>query len=321
MTLQRPEHTGAGPLPLFKKYRVFFVTSDSSEVKQIKLSMLRKGFLTLLAILLIIAASAHFLVSSLGSNKSNKELTAEVQRLRKENQAQKFHIQRFSDQLTLLNQQMEKLQHLHAKLKIMANIDLQEQGDVSIAAGGPQPKEPEMSAFLEKSLKQQIHRIHWEIEELQMQALLQERNAYKVEKFFDSQRSLLASTPAIWPVHGWITSAFGHRHSPFTGNVQLHEGLDIAARHGTPVKATADGMVIYSGWKSEYGKTITLDHGYGYQTRYAHLSKLHVKNGKRVKRGDILGNIGNTGRSTGPHLHYEVKVKGLPVDPKKYILN
>jgi len=103
--------------------------------------------------------------------------------------------------------------------------------------------------------------------------------------------------------------------------LQMHEGLDIAARPGIQVKASADGVVIYSGWKSDFGKLVTIDHGYGYRTRYGHLSKIYVKNGQRVKRGDTLGAVGSTGRSTGPHLHYEVKVRGLPVNPKTYLLD
>jgi murein DD-endopeptidase MepM/ murein hydrolase activator NlpD len=154
-----------------------------------------------------------------------------------------------------------------------------------------------------------------------MRARIQEQNAYRVERFFDSQRSLLSSTPTIWPVRGWITSSFGHRVSPFTGTLQMHEGLDICARTGTPVKATADGIVIYSGWKSEFGKTVTLDHGYGYRTRYAHLARILVNNGQRVSRGEVLGALGNSGRSTGPHLHYEVKLNGLPVDPRRHLLD
>ena len=245
----------------------------------------------------------------------------EIERLQEENQAQRFHVQQFAEKMGDLNRQMERLQNFHAKLKILANLDLQEHPDPSMATGGPQPGDPDMSVYLEKNLKRQIQRIHWELEELQMQAHIQEQNAHSVETFFDSQRSLLAATPTIWPVRGWISSAFGHRISPFTGTLQMHEGIDIGARQGTPVKAAADGVVIYSGWKSEYGKVVTLDHGFGYRTRYGHLSKTLVRNGQRVKRGTLVGTVGNTGRSTGPHLHYEVKLNSVPVNPKKYLLD
>jgi len=258
---------------------------------------------------------------ALHSVRNENRYRAEIESLQEQNQAQAFHIQKFTDRLGHLTGQMERLQNFYTKLKILANLDLQEPQDPSMAAGGPQPDTREINMYLEESLKRQIQRVHWEMEELQMLAEIQERNAYKVERFFDSQRSLLASTPTIWPVRGWITSSFGQRISPFTGRLQMHEGLDIAARPGTPVKASAEGVVIYSGWKSDFGKLVTVDHGYGYRTRYGHMSKIYVKNGQRVKRGDTLGAVGNTGRSTGPHLHYEVKVRGLPVNPKTYLLD
>jgi murein DD-endopeptidase MepM/ murein hydrolase activator NlpD len=258
---------------------------------------------------------------ALQSVRNESRYRAEIESLKERNQAQAFHVQQFEERIGHLNRQMERLQNFYAKLKILANLDLQEPQDPSMATGGPQPDSREINMYLEESLKRQIQRVHWEMEELQMLGEIQERNAYKVERFFDSQRSLLASTPTTWPVRGWITSSFGQRISPFTGRLQMHEGLDICARPGTPVKATAEGVVIYSGWKSDFGKLVTIDHGYGYRTRYGHLSKIYVKNGQRVQRGDTIGALGNTGRSTGPHLHYEVKVRGLPVNPKTYLLD
>jgi murein DD-endopeptidase MepM/ murein hydrolase activator NlpD len=246
---------------------------------------------------------------------------AELEQLREENQAQQFHIQRFADQVNRMNKQLAKLQNYYARLKILTQLDLEEHTDAATAAGGPQPRDSEMDIYLEKNLKRHISRIHWELEELQMGAEIQEQNAHRIENFFDSQRSLLAATPTIWPVRGWVTSRFGHRRSPFTGTLQLHEGIDIGARRGTPVKATADGIVIYAGWKAEYGKMVTLDHGYGFRTRYGHLDTLHVRSGQRVTRGGTIGTVGTTGKSTGPHLHYEVRLNNVPTNPKTYLLN
>ena len=136
----------------------------------------------------------------------------------------------------------------------------------------------------------------------------------------NDKRSLLDSTPSIWPVKGWVTSEFGYRVDPFTGRQELHEGLDIAARLGTPVVAPADGIVIYARYERSFGNTIIIDHGYGFSTLYGHLSEIYVRPGDRVKRGQVIGAVGNTGRSTGPHLHYEVRKNGVPVDPRDYIL-
>lgn len=307
-------------MALQKRYRLSLTTSEARGERQIEIGLPHVCLLMVAAVLLsgAILWGSWIALHSVGNENRYQ---AEIEYLQEQNQAQAFHIQQFTDRLGHLTGQMERLQNFYAKLKILANLDLQEPQDPSMAAGGPQPDAREINMYLEESLKQQIQRVHWEMEELQMLAEIQERNAYKVERFFDSQRSLLTSTPTIWPVRGWITSSFGQRISPFTGMLQMHEGLDIAARPGTPVKASAEGVVIYSGWKSDFGKLVTIDHGYGYRTRYAHMSNIYVKNGQRVRRGDTIGSVGNTGRSTGPHLHYEVKVRGLPVNPKTYLLD
>jgi murein DD-endopeptidase MepM/ murein hydrolase activator NlpD len=130
----------------------------------------------------------------------------------------------------------------------------------------------------------------------------------------------LASVPATWPARGWVTSDFGQRLDPYTAERLMHTGLDIAAEHGKPVYAPSDGTVVFAGPEGTYGNVMVIDHGYGIKSRYGHLAKILVKPGDRVKRGQEIAAIGNTGRSTGPHLHYEVRVNGLPQNPRKFIL-
>jgi murein DD-endopeptidase MepM/ murein hydrolase activator NlpD len=131
-----------------------------------------------------------------------------------------------------------------------------------------------------------------------------------------------ASTPSIWPVKGSITSRFGPRVSPFTGKKALHAGLDIGARKGTEIRSPASGKVVVAAYDGRMGKFIRIDHGYGIETTYGHLSKIHVKYGDRVHRGDLIGLVGSTGKfSTGPHLHYQVAVNDKVVDPIHYILD
>jgi len=132
-----------------------------------------------------------------------------------------------------------------------------------------------------------------------------------------SQR--LAATPSIWPTDGYVTSGYGNRTSPFTGRQQFHAGLDIAADFGTIVVAPARGRVVFSGTNGPFGSMIEIDHGYGLRTHFAHLSKAHVKQGATVERGTPIAEVGSTGRSTGPHLHYGVEVNGRTVDPTDYI--
>lgn len=136
------------------------------------------------------------------------------------------------------------------------------------------------------------------------------------------RESILSSTPTLLPSTGWITSYFGHRISPYSnrGAIKMHEGLDVGAPYGTPIIAPADGLVVFSGNKFTFGKFVQIDHGYGIETAYAHAQKLYVKTGQKVKRGDLLARVGSTGNSTGPHLHYEVRVNGVPVDPLYFVL-
>lgn len=140
------------------------------------------------------------------------------------------------------------------------------------------------------------------------------------EKLQD-RSALLASTPSSKPVRGWYTSRFGYRLSPITNKPQMHEGLDIAAAPGSPIYSPADGVVGFAGYDPGYGKLIIIDHGYGVETRYGHNSQLNVRPGQSIKHGDLIAKVGNTGKSTGPHLHYEVRVNGEPVDPLNYILD
>ena len=150
---------------------------------------------------------------------------------------------------------------------------------------------------------------------------LQEQGVIDLWASMSEKESQLRSTPSIRPVRGWVTSKFGFRISPFTQRPVMHAGLDIAAAPGTEVRAPADGVVSFSGFDAGYGKLVSLDHGYGYVTRYGHNSKIFVSVGQKIKRGQVIALVGNTGRSTGPHLHYEVRVGGLPVDPVNFILN
>ncbi len=131
--------------------------------------------------------------------------------------------------------------------------------------------------------------------------------------------SFLKAKPSIMPVKGKITAAYGYRKNPFTGRgSEFHKGVDIAAKHGTSVVATADGIVTYAAWKSGYGNMVIISHGYGFNTVYAHNSAITTKVGEKVKRGQVISKVGSTGRSTAPHLHYEIKLNGKNVDPSRY---
>ena len=136
-----------------------------------------------------------------------------------------------------------------------------------------------------------------------------------VRKDVERREALAAATPSIWPAHGWLSSTFGGRPDPFTGESGYHQGLDISTEKGQPVFATADGTVEVASYSGEYGNLVTLSHGFGLSTRYAHLSAYAVKVGDQVKRGQVIGYVGSTGHSTGPHLHYEILANGQLINP------
>lgn len=148
-----------------------------------------------------------------------------------------------------------------------------------------------------------------------------ERAGAELFRDWDSLSSLVAATPAGWPVRGWLTSGFGERVSPYTGEIgTLHQGVDIANKLGSPITAVADGLVVQAGWTSGgYGKMVEIVHGYGYATRYGHCSRLRATPGQRVRRGDVIAYVGSTGNATGPHCHYEVRLYGVPVNPRPFM--
>ena len=147
-----------------------------------------------------------------------------------------------------------------------------------------------------------------------------EKNLGSLVSVLESQAARLASTPTIWPTQGWVSSPFGYRIDPFTGKRTFHRGIDIATNFGNPVVAAADGSVIEARFDKFYGRTVIISHGNGMVTQYCHLEKYTVAPGQKIRRGDILGYVGKTGKALGPHLHYEVRINDTAVNPYNYIL-
>lgn len=144
----------------------------------------------------------------------------------------------------------------------------------------------------------------------------------KIQELFEQSKDKIRfanAIPSVMPAAGWVTSEFGMRSHPISHRFKLHQGLDIASPYGAAIAAPADGMVIYTGYHGGHGQVVLLDHGYGITTLFAHASKIHAKAGDKVERGQLIANVGSTGATTGPHLHYEVRVDGIPTDPMNYI--
>jgi len=234
---------------------------------------------------------------------------------------QRRQIQNFASEINALKSKLVALNSFEKKIRIIANLDQTGDSETLFGVGGSIPEDLDPSLELKKSHTNLLREMHEQVDQLNLASLQQEKGFASLFDHLDNQRNLLASTPAIRPTKGWKTSGFGYRTSPFTGRREFHKGLDIACRIGTPVIAPADGVVKFSGKRGLLGNFCIIDHGHGMVTRYGHLNKTLKKRGEAVKRGDIIAEMGNTGRSTGPHLHYEIHLNGIPVNPTKYILN
>jgi murein DD-endopeptidase MepM/ murein hydrolase activator NlpD len=240
-------------------------------------------------------------------------------------QTQRKQIQDFANEINSLKAKLVAINSFETKIRIIANIEKTNDSDNIFGVGGSIPEDLDAQIPLKEKHNSLMRDMHEQIELLSMASANQQAQLESLLKSLEDQQNLLASTPAIRPlsrkVKSWITSRFGYRKSPFTGRREFHKGYDIAARQGTPIMATADGVVTFAGKKGLYGLFIVVDHGHGMVTRYGHCHKLLKKRGDKVKRWETIALLGNTGRSTGPHLHYEVHQDGIPVNPLKYILN
>jgi len=246
----------------------------------------------------------------------------ELTELRRESKIRKIQAEKIAAQVKNLESEMARLGRFEKKLRVITALEDSPQNSAkSVGVGGSYGLSSySLTTSLAHESKALANRLSNNLGHLTAQAKIKAISLQELDDFFKNQKSLLQSTPSVWPTRGWVTSGFGYRKSPFTGLREKHEGWDIGARTGSAVRATADGMITVAGRERGYGKLIEIDHGYGVVTRYGHNSKNLIKVGNEVKRGQIVALVGNTGRSTGPHLHYEVLVNGVPANPKNYIL-
>jgi len=245
----------------------------------------------------------------------------ELSQLRQETESQKSQIHFFSSKIEDMEKQLSKLKDFDKRIRIIANLEKGQETTPYMGMGGPSPSDVREKLGAEKDEKGLVQQMRTDIDRLRSEATSQEESLSELEKLLQTKREMLASTPSIWPVHGWVTSGFGFRTNPFTGLTQMHEGLDISNRVGTLVIAPADGIVSDTGKDYSHGNVVVISHGFGMTSRYNHLNQIFVRAGQKVRRGDKIAEIGMTGKTTGPHLHYEVRVNGIPVNPVRYILN
>ncbi|WP_045218168.1 M23 family metallopeptidase [Desulfonatronum thioautotrophicum] len=260
--------------------------------------------------------NAHFYSTSRHVNATEAKLQTAQNSL--ERQQQQFLV--LTEKLEALESQVHRVADFNAKVRVMANLDPgyvhRETSLGGTERGGFSGQYP--TAHRQELL---VRKMHSFLEQLHTEAKLEEARQEELLAALRDNRGFFASTPSIWPTEGWVTSEFGYRRSPFTDRREMHRGLDIAGPIGTPIYSTAMGTVLSAGKDGAYGKAVTIDHGGGIVTLYAHMHRIIVAVEQEVSRGELIGYMGNTGRTTGPHLHYEVRLNGIPVDPMRYILN
>jgi murein DD-endopeptidase MepM/ murein hydrolase activator NlpD len=250
-----------------------------------------------------------------------RKKTFELNQLRQETQEQRSKIHFFSSKIEDLESQLSKLKDFDKKIRIIANLEKGQEATSYMGMGGPSPSDVREKLKAEKDEKGLVQQMRTDIERLKSEAASREESLFELEKLLQTKKEVLVSTPSIWPVQGWVTSGFGFRTNPFTGLTQMHEGIDISNRIGVPVVAPADGIISDIGNDWAHGNILVISHGLGVVSRYSHLNKMLVRVGQKVKRGDKIAEVGMSGKTTGPHLHYEVRLNGIPANPMRYILN
>jgi murein DD-endopeptidase MepM/ murein hydrolase activator NlpD len=304
------------------KISFYLLSYSGKTVKQFALTRRRLGVIvTCSIILLLVTAGIFFDYFNLKITFNKKEIEKTISNQSNEILSQRKQIQKFADEINVLKSNLVELNKFEKKIRIIANINNPSEKDNLFGVGGSIPEDLDPKLPLTEKHNSLMREMHEQARELSLASVSQEKVFESLINDLKRKRNLLSSTPSIWPTKGWLSSGFGYRISPFTGLREFHKGLDISSREGTKVIATADGVVTFAGRNGLYGNMIKIDHGHGMMTRYGHLEKMLKKRGDAVKRGDVIGLMGNTGRSTGPHVHYEVFLNGLPVNPKKYILN
>jgi murein DD-endopeptidase MepM/ murein hydrolase activator NlpD len=291
------------------------VSSDKSLLRPVITAVIAVGLLG------VIGYGYHGLRQSI---VANGEMAKTIIRQNEEIAQQRSQIKSFTSKIRSLEDRLVELNAFEEKIRVLINLDAGNEHSELNGVGGAMPDDLD---FLDSKLEpRQGHGALLEdmgnhVNELSSAARFQEERFGTLMGALKDRRNFLDATPSIRPTSGWLSSRFGYRISPFTGRRELHKGIDIANRKGTDILATADGVVSFSGKNGSMGRMIVIDHGHGIITRFAHLDSSLKKKGDSVKRGEIIAKMGNSGRSTGPHLHYEVHRNGVPVNPANFILD
>ncbi|MCP4217257.1 MAG: M23 family metallopeptidase [bacterium] len=306
-----------------KSYSVIIVTGATSTNREFVISSkLIKNSIIAFSILLLVFGFVIFDYLTISFDKEKME------RYKNDNAMKEETIKMLTGNIDKLNLSLKRMESYKEKIMVAVGLkspfalkevgsggpDGLPSGTIQNLPGNVELPQPGADAFKRENI---VH----SSAEIAAKARQVEKSLRYVNTYITEQKSRIAFTPALWPTRGYLTDPFGMRRHPFTGKRSFHSGQDIATQHGNKVIATADGYVLVTERNNYLGNVIHIDHKFGFSTRYGHLASFEVKEGDRVKRGDVIGFVGNTGRSTAPHLHYEVIYNGKNQNPMKYIID
>lgn len=297
---------------LFGKYHIVIFREGSSGSRNVRMRGWC-GILAVIAVTAVLACNVWLWREWL----QNRHLRSELADSNRQLEEQRRRLSGISGRIDEISGDLERVRNFDAKLRIMMNME----------KDAPETVGPSAASFASAYVplhRQELaaRKIQDFLASLQESVRLEEISQQDLLRALREHKDTLASLPTIWPTTGFISSPFGSRSSPFGGGrVQFHKGIDISSRSGTPIVATAEGTVRQAGRDGAYGNSVEVHHGSGLVTKYAHMQRFVVEQGEWVRRGQVLGYVGMTGRATGPHLHYEVRLNGVPVNPMRYILN
>lgn len=311
-------------------YTILVVPEKTSQVRSIVIPswVLRSAAVGVAFVILLAGVMVFdywYVMSQIGENRT----------LKMENRRLRQQVQVFENKITTIEGTMDRVKTFATRLKVIMHVEDQgpnlqaklPNANSSIAQVPAAQKSADISNLeSENPLDPEKLELQKEYTALENRITGVNRDAFETEEILQDQyevlydkKAFLSALPTRQPASGYFTSGFGVRMSPYGDRVKMHEGLDIANRIGTIIRAPADGEVTFTDSKSGYGMTLIINHGYGIETWYGHLRKFLVARGEKIKRGTKIALLGNSGRSTGPHVHYEVRVHGYPVDPRSYI--
>ncbi|MDI6741300.1 MAG: M23 family metallopeptidase [Smithella sp.] len=292
-------------------FTLMIIPNRKSGVKKISVPkvIIRNILIAFIAVVLV----TLFVVYDYASIKRDR---TELARLRTKTVEQSQQLRDLGMKIDKFSDRMEDLRQFDKKIRVLA-YETSSGKKLPLGVGGAD-SENRIQDLLEKDHDQIVRGMRDNLQQLNEEATEREKSFHELLAFLQEQKSILAATPSLWPVKGWVTSEFGKRQSPFRSGKEFHNGIDISTRYGKEIIAPADGLVFRTGYHPQEGNYVRIEHGHGFSTAFLHLSKIAVKQGARVKKGEVIAYLGDSGRSTGPHLHYSVYVNNIAVNPRRY---